>query len=571
MTLRRRLVATVIALGGSALAGAVAATPAAAQRLPGQSSGSLIRALDLEQRGRNAEAAAAFRDALDSSDMLAALLGLERVYAAMSRSDSLIPIADSIARAHPSETMVQIVRLRVLLYARKPAAATAAFAEWAKRSPTQVTPYREYARMLLEAGDLATADSVIGAAQRLPGADRALAAERARVQTGRGEWARATASWRGAVENGPHLVPEAAFALGAATGDARDDIRRALASAPVTTQARLLLSQVELMWGSPAAAWSALAPLRPDDPTLAAWREFAERAEGSEAWLPARDAWRALLAATRCDPETALRATDDAVRGGDPASALATLDESPCATSSAATGRVAAALRVRALALSGKAAEATAALAPLALSDEERRVLATDIAWAWVRAGETGKARAMMGDALDDDSTGVRGWLAVYDGDIATARIALRESGTPSSDAVRAQAIIARTRADRAPRLGAAFLALARRDSVKAATLFEGATTELPDAAPLLLATAADIRHGRGDVAGAIALWQRIIDSYGDSADAPPAELALARALLAAGDRAGAKAHAEHLILTYQSSALVPQARRLLDTLGGAE
>jgi tetratricopeptide (TPR) repeat protein len=198
-------------------------------------------------------------------------------------------------------------------------------------------------------------------------------------------------------------------------------------------------------------------------------------------------------------------------------------------------------------------------------------VLATDIAWAWVRAGDTEKARAMMGDALADDSTGVRGWLAVYEGDIATARKALRESGTPSSDAVRAQAIIARTRAERAPQLGAAFLALARRDSVRAATLFESATAELPDAAPLLLATAAEIRHARGDVTGAIALWQRVVDKYGDSPDAPRAELALARALLASGDRAGAKAHAEHLILTWQSSALVPQARRLLDTLGGAE
>ena len=551
--------------------GSAGASRASAQRVPGQATGALIRGLDLEQRGRNAEAAAAFRDALGSPDMLAALLGLERVYASMSRSDCLIPIADSLARAHPAETMVQIVRLRVLLYARKPAAAKAAFAEWARRSPSQVTPYREYARMLLEAGDLATADSVISAAQRLPGADRALAAERARVQSARGQWAEATASWRGAVDQGPHLVPEAAFALGAATGDARDDIRRALASPPATAPARTLLSQLELMWGSPAAAWSALASLRAGDSTVAAWRDFAERAEGIEGWLPARDAWRAVLAATKCDAETALRATDDAIRGGDAAGALATLESFPCAATETSTGRVAAALRVRALALSGRAAEASAALAPLSLSDDERRVLTTDIAWAWVRAGDTEKARSMMGDALADDSTGVRGWLAVYDGDIATARKALRESATPSSDAVRAQAIIARTGADRAPQLGAAFLALARRDSAKAATLFESATAELPDAAPLLLATAAEIRHARGDVSGAIALWQRIVDKYGDSPDAPPAELALARALLAGGDRAGAKAHAEHLILTYQSSALVPQARRLLDTLGGAE
>ena len=544
---------------------------ASAQRTFGADAPSLVRALDLEQRGLNQEAATAFRDALHGSDMLAALLGLERVYAAMSRSDSLVPIADSIARAHPSEPLVQIVRLRVLLYARRPAAANAAFAEWSKREPSEIMPYREYARLLLDAGDLRTADSVISAARGLPGGNRALAAERARVQSARGEWSQAAASWRDAVENGPHLVPEAAFALGAAAGDARDDIRRALTGETRSSPARLLLAQLELMWGSPAAAWSALSTLPPNDSTAAAWRDFGERAEGSEAWLPARDAWRAVLGASKCDAESALRAADDAVRGGDPIGALAVLDEHPCAASGPSHAKVSAALRVRALAQAGRPQEATAALARLQLTDDERRVLTTDVAWAWVRAGDTGKARAMMGDALVDDTTGVRGWLALYDGDVATARTALREVGTPSSDAVRAQAIIARTRGDRAPRLGSAFLALARHDSARAAVEFEAAATELPDAASLLLASAAEIRYARGEGAAAIAIWQHILGDYGDSADAAPAELALARALLASGDRAGAKAHAEHLILTYQSSALVPQARRLLETLGGAE
>lgn len=559
------------ALTGVLACATLLAVPAiGAQATFGASTPALVRALDLEQRGRNREAAAAFHDALGSPDFLAALLGMERVYAAMSQSDSLVPVADSIARAHPTEVLAQIIRLRVLLYARRPAAANAAFDEWRKRAPAQITPYREYARLLLDAGKLPAADSVITAARRLPGGDRALAVERARVQSARGEWALAAGSWRGAVENGPHLVAEAAFALGEAGGTSRDDVRSALA-APISAPARRLLSQLEMMWGSAAAAWSALAPLSPDGATIAAWRDFGERAEASEAWLPARDAWRAVLAASKCDAETALRAADDAVRGGDAGAALAVLNGSACASGRAVTTRVASALRVRALALSGRAQEATDLLARLSLADEQRQILTTDVAWAWVRAGETAKARALMGDALADDTTGVRGWLALYEGDVATARAALRESRTPSPDAVRAQAIIARTRVDRAPRLGAAFLALARNDSVHAAELFESATVELPDAAPALLASAADIRAAHGDIPGAIALWQRIIGTYDQSADAAPAEMALARALLAKGDRAGARAHAEHLILTWQSSALVPQARRLLETIGASE
>lgn len=558
--MRRAAVAVAIAV--------TFATGARAQATFGASTPALVRGMDFEQRGRNRDAVAAYRDALRSPDFLAALLGMERAFAAMSQSDSLIPIADSVARAHPSETLVQIVRLRVLLYARRPAAATAAFAEWARRSPKQITPYREYARLLLDASNLPAADSVITAGWRLPGGDRALAVERARVQAARGEWMPAATSWRGVVENGPQRVAEGAFALGEASGMARDDIRAVLSAPPLSAQPRMLLAQLEMMWGSAAAAWSALAPLSANASTIAAWRDFGERAEAGEAWLPARDAWRAVIAATTCEPETALRATDDALRGGDAVAALAILDGSRCASESASTSRVATALRVRALALAGRAPEATAALASLSLSDEERRILTTDVAWAWVRSGDTGKARAMMGDALEDDTTGVRGWLALYEGDVATARTALRETRTPSSDAVQAQAIIARTRADRAPQLGAAFLALARHDSAGAATLFEAATTELPDAASVLLATAGEIRAGRGDITAAMALWRRIVADYGGSPDAPRAELALARALLAKGDQAGARAHAEHLILTYASSAFVPQARRLLDTLG---
>lgn len=339
----------VVALAAASL---FTAAETKAQATFGASTPALVRAMDFEQRGRNRDAVEAYRDALHSPDFLAALLGMERAFAAMSESDSLIPIADSVARAHPSETLVQIVRLRVLLYARKPAAANAAFAEWAKRSPKQITPYREYARLLLDASNLSAADSVISAGWRLPGGDRALAVERARVQSARGEWASAAASWRGAVERGPQLVAEGAFALGEASGMARDDIRATLSSPPMSAEPRMLLSQLEMIWGSTAAAWSALAPLAASGPTIAAWREFGERAEASEAWLPARDAWRAVLAATKCEPETALRAADDALRGGDAISAMAILDASQCASESATTSRVAGALRVRALALS---------------------------------------------------------------------------------------------------------------------------------------------------------------------------------------------------------------------------
>ena len=56
-------------------------------------------------------------------------------------------------------------------------------------------------------------------------------------------------------------------------------------------------------------------------------------------------------------------------------------------------------------------------------------------------------------------------------------------------------------------------------------------------------------------------------DSLGPAA--PAAELALATALATLGRNREAVASLEHLILTYRESAVVPQARRLLDRVRG--
>lgn len=531
----------------------------------------LVRALDLEQRGRTREAIVAFREALGGRDMVAALLGLERAYADLGRSDSLVSLADSLARAHPRETLVQTVRLRTLLYARRIPDAGTAFREWARAMPNQLVPYREYARLLLDASRFGEADTVLTAGAMLPGGRVGLAAERARLEAARGAWSAAAASWRLAIESASFQLPAASYSLGDADEARRDAIRGALSLPPVSRPARELLSALELQWGAPAAAWSAIAALPPDSAGFAAWRSFADRAAGVEAWLPARDAWRAALRVT-CDDELLLRAADASIRGGDARGALTLLDDGACRPQRAQRRRVASALRVRALALAGRPADAARTLDSLGLADDPdlRRTLETVVAWGWVKVGDIARARAQMGDALDADTSGVRGWLALYEGDLATARIALRESGTPSRDAVLVLSALARTRATRSELLGSAYLALARGDSMAAAAGFERAAGELTDAAPALVFRAAEIHAARGDIARAEPLWRTIVERYGQSADAPAAELAWARALIARGDRAGARARLEHLILTYPTSALVPQARRALDALGGA-
>ena len=87
----------------------------------------------------------------------------------------------------------------------------------------------------------------------------------------------------------------------------------------------------------------------------------------------------------------------------------------------------------------------------------------------------------------------------------------------------------------------------------------------MPELASLLFYTAAQLNAARRQDALAIPLWQRVVEQYAMSAEAPAAELEWARALKRGGDAPGAIKRLEHLILSYPQSALVPQARRDLE------
>jgi tetratricopeptide (TPR) repeat protein len=197
-----------------------------------------------------------------------------------------------------------------------------------------------------------------------------------------------------------------------------------------------------------------------------------------------------------------------------------------------------------------------------------RSALTRAVARGWVRTGDMARARASLANAGSDaDSSDAAGWLALYDGNLKTARVLLRMSGESTPELATALAIVARIHADTAPALGKAFLLLARNDSVGAANAFVVAAERQAsgDATSILLSTAAQLHAALHDDTQAIALWRRIVEQQSATPEAPSAELEWARALRRHGDNAGAVARLEHLILTYPQSALVPQARRELD------
>jgi tetratricopeptide (TPR) repeat protein len=225
-------------------------------------------------------------------------------------------------------------------------------------------------------------------------------------------------------------------------------------------------------------------------------------------------------------------------------------------------------VRVRALSALGRASEAEALIAANGsrLDSLARVRLVRMAAWGWVRAGDLTKARAALGTATDgDDEDRTMGWIAIYEGDLGTARRILKRTSETDPDRLLALALLGRTKADSAPLVGSAFLALARGDSADAVAKLDRAAQATPDAAALLLAAAARIVGARGDDSGSVALWQRVAAEYPNEPEAPEAQLEWARGLRRRGDSAGAIQRLEHMILTYPRSALVPQARRELD------
>ena len=525
-----------------------------------------LRAMELENSGKYREAVPLYRAGLRGAEPANALLGLERVYAELGWQDSLFAPLDSLIAARPREALFRTVRLRTLDMLGREAVARASFEEWTRAVPGDPSPYREYARILLERNRTSAADSVVRRAQLALGSTKDLQLEVAQLRAALGMWVASAAAWRPALVNSPYLDQAAVYALRPTPAPVRDSVRQLLLAPPAQAGPRLALAGLEGAWGSAADGWAALRDLPVDSLSAAAWTTYGERAEGEGRWILAREAFTAALRWRRT-PELALRAATAALESGDPAAALALVPLSD-APDSASAAEAQVPVRARALSLLGRPLDAERLVQAYDrfFTPGARARLSRVVAFGWVRTGDVTRARAALVQAgADGDSSEAGGWLALYEGDLKSARVLLRRGGESTPELALALGLVARLRGDTARAVGQAFLSLARGDSAEAAARFEGAASASPLAASLLLSTAAQLRAARKDVAGAATLWQRVLAEYADSPEAPGAELELARALRRKGDAAGAVTRLEHLILTYPRSSLVPQARRELE------
>ncbi|MDQ6830408.1 MAG: hypothetical protein M3081_16235, partial [Gemmatimonadota bacterium] len=264
--------------------------------------------------------------------------------------------------------------------------------------------------------------------------------------------------------------------------------------------------------------------------------------------------------------DVAARAATDALAGGDAAGSLALSQQAANLMDARAFISVVLGTQVRALAALGRAEEAQKVVAQYApsLAPDQKARLDQAVAWAWVKAGDVAKARALLADAASQMGE-TSGWLALYDGDLKSARAKLKATSSATPELLTALALLERSKADSNVLAGKAFLDLARGDTIAAASEFERAAQTLPDAAPLVLAVAARLYGNRHDAVRSVALWKTVVEKHPDAPEAPEGDLEWGRAMRRQKNAPVAIERLEHLILTYPQSALVPQARRELE------
>ncbi|MEO6878078.1 MAG: hypothetical protein ABI205_06320 [Gemmatimonadaceae bacterium] len=566
----RCALALACVVGGS-LAPAVAGGAVLEAQAPADSM-AFYKGLDLEAAGKYREAVPLFRSALHTATGSNALLGLERVFTELGCADSLLAPLDTLIASSPRDETYRTVQLRTLQGLGLNAEVRSAFDHWVSVAPTSVVPYREYARLLLEKNQAAAADTVLARARQMLGSTKDLQLELAQARAAEGQWIESARAWRQALVTSAYLEQAAAYALAPTPSASRQQIREIFLAPPIEVPSRRALADLETTWGSPADGWNALKDLPPDSAAAEAWADYATRSETEDRWTFARQALESALR-WKHTPELALRAATAALNSGDAPAALRLAPISDANGDSALVARSYLPLQARALATLGRPQEAERLVAGYdrLLTPGAKNSLTRIMAWGWVRTGDMNRARAALAaSGPEGDSSDAAGWLALYEGNIKSARTLLRGGTESTPELALALGLVARLKVDSAPAIGKAFLTLARNDTSTAAAQFVAAAEQAPAVRSMLLLTAAQLESSLNRETAAIALWTRILAADSDTPEAPEAELEWARLLRQRRDAAGATAHLEHLILTYPQSALLPQARRELELVKSA-
>jgi hypothetical protein len=560
----------------------------AAQAQPNQTNSTatpLGRALMAERTGAYGDAATQYATILRTQPAnIGALMGMEHVLPRLDRQAEIVPLVEAALAADSTSIGIFGVAVRTFVVAGFPDSARKYTERWSARSPHDDEPYREWLEAATQVRDLAQARLALDLGrQRLgPGA---LAIERAGLLQRAGDIAGAALEWVGVVRVTPPFRDGAVGQLAQVTPGQRSMVRDVL-QRDGSPEARQMLGLLLGRWGEPVEAVamirSALPPAQDSAATLlrALLDELRLRFDkpsrlASAATLEAI-AERESGAATARTLMDAARAYADAGDERNARRVLAQVSANPAAPGGMGTAASTTVLQV--LIAEGKAAEAERALAALAnqLDPDEHDRLARRVAMAWVRAGEFSRAAELIVHDSSTQGFDLRGRLRLFRGDLAGANDLLKQAGP--YDEEREQALervtlltlIQAIGRDSVPALGDALAALERGDSARAIRgLTDLARTLKSGGAAETRLLAGRIALATRDTIGSLALLHAA-DVKDAPATAAAARLDIARISIAGGRAAEARSELEQLILDFPESALVPEARRLRDSVRGS-
>ncbi len=573
---RVRSALLALALGGGA--------PLAAQAI-GQG-------FELERQGRLSDAATVYLTTLRAEPAnLAALLGLERVLPGLGRLAELLPLVRRAEVTDTANLLLRALELRVYAGLDQSDSVRAAAERWIARAPGDESPWREWAVALEDQHQFDDARVVLQRGRRALGRPTALAFELADLAQRSGDWESAAAEWGALVAANPAQAPNAVAQLADAPEDQHEKMVRLLTGPAAAGATRRLGAELLLGWGDAARAWAVFAPTvaTSSQEAVVALRRFADRA----ATVPGPEAKRARgLALSRfadlVPGALAAQARAAAARAlldaGDRAAARAALERlaaDPAAPADAQA--LAKATLVEILIADGQldSAAATLAAAGDRLSGEDRAALRYGLVRARLARGELDRAEQLLAGDSSVDALALRGWVALYRGDLKRAGALFRDAGPYAGERRGATeratmlALLQQVGVAEDKDLGGALLLLARGDSAAAVGALRRAAGALPAqsgrADVLLLGGRVAMALGGAHDSTAAELFAEIVAGAGTATGAAPpaAELAWARLLLRRGKAEDAVAHLEHLILTYPTSAVVPEARRELERAKG--
>jgi tetratricopeptide (TPR) repeat protein len=558
--------------------------------LVAQQDSAMARAFELERRGNYSQAVDAYRALLAARPADApALLGLERALVPLGRETDILPqVRAALAAVKPSPTTGAVfgVALRAWAAAAVPDSLQGVALRWAAMAPGDETPYREWGAAALTERDRAGARQAYTVARQQLHRSDALAAEMAQLNFADGDFAGSLREWLPAVRRVSGYRTSAVSML----SQAPDSLRHALLaqlSHERDLPARRLEADLRARWGDPLGALESLQAALPADTSLAveSLRGLADQLRT----VPGRDGREALgraleeIADRTREPErsrTRLEAARAYTAAGQRDAARRML--TGIADDRGAPGTIAAGASstlVQVLIGEGKLDEAARRLAEnrSELGVDEYTSLERRLVRAYIQAGDLAHADSLLAGDSTVDGLALAGRLRLYRGDIPGAIERFKAAGPfagEREEATERTALLAMLQpieADTLVPLGQAMLALARGDTAHAVAGLDKVGSDLPPdkggAEIHLLAGRLAAATGKSDDAERMFKAAAVQSAPGT---APAAELALAELLLDQRRPAEAVAQLEHMILTYPSSALVPQARRRLDEARGA-